>query len=160
MVRRLLLSLFIIITWSCGLGLTLAQVNPNTSIPPQTTLDTGKSLYLENCASCHIPIPPEVLPTETWKEILEKPQQHYGTEVTTLVRISQVVIWQYVSTFSRPLRPQEPQPAYVEQSRYFKALHPRVEFTTTINSQSCLKCHPGAQELNYQKLSPEWDNAP
>jgi len=129
-------------------------------VPPETNLETGKQLYLENCASCHIPIPPEVLPTETWKEILENPQNHYGTSVENLVRISQVIIWQYMMTFSRPLRPLENQPSYVNQSRYFYALHPRVKLPDLINTKSCLVCHPGAQQLNYQQLSPELEDGP
>lgn len=127
---------------------------------PQETLVTGQQLYLEHCASCHVPIPPAVLPTETWKEILENPQQHYGTQVETLVRISQVVIWQYVQAFSRPLRPQEIQPSWVRQSRYFQALHPRVQLPAEVNSQSCLSCHPGAKQLNYEQLTSEWLEAP
>lgn len=129
-------------------------------VPPSTTLETGKDLYLETCASCHLPIAPEVLPTETWKEIMENPQKHYGTSVPDLVRISQVVIWQYLMTMSRPLNPQEIQPTYIRNSRYFRALHPRVEFTNEINSQNCLACHPGARQLNYQELTPEWYDAP
>ncbi|ELR99832.1 Dihem cytochrome c [Gloeocapsa sp. PCC 73106] len=129
-------------------------------VPPESTLATGKDLYIQHCSSCHLPIAAEVLPTETWKEILERPQNHYGTSVTDLVRISQVVIWQYLMTLSRPLRPQEVQPTFVRDSRYFKALHPRVEFPDVVNSYGCIACHPGAQQANYQQLTSQWDDAP
>jgi mono/diheme cytochrome c family protein len=33
----------------------------------------GQQLYLENCATCHIGLPPQVLPTETWRRLLQDP---------------------------------------------------------------------------------------
>jgi hypothetical protein len=129
-------------------------------VPSPDNLETAKAVYIDNCSSCHIPIAPEVLPTETWQQILERPQAHYGTSVDNLVRISQVVIWQYMMTLSRPLRPQEVQPSYARESRYFAALHPRVELPEVINTQSCLVCHPGATRLNYQQLAPQWQDGP
>ncbi|TVQ45677.1 MAG: cytochrome [Gloeocapsa sp. DLM2.Bin57] len=131
-----------------------------TPVPSTTNLETAKAVYIDNCSSCHIPIPAEVLPTETWQQILERPQNHYGTSVDNLVRISQVVIWQYMMTISRPLRPQERQPLYARESRYFRALHPRVELPEVVNHQSCIVCHPAAAQLDYQQLAPEWEDGP
>jgi len=129
-------------------------------VPSSGSLETAKAIYIENCATCHVPVAAEVLPTETWKQILENPQDHYGTRVDNLVRISQVVIWQYMMTLSRPLRPQEVQPSYAGESRYFKVLHPRVELPEVVNVQSCIICHPAAQQLDYIQLNPQWQDGP
>ncbi|MBE9169960.1 cytochrome C [Pleurocapsales cyanobacterium LEGE 06147] len=119
----------------------------------------GRELYLENCASCHIPIPAEVLPTETWQQILENPQQHYGESLPRMIGLNIRLIWNYLRTFSRPLLPEEPKPEYVTNSRYFKALHPQVDLPQPVTHQSCILCHPGAQQLDYRTLSPEWEGS-
>ena len=132
------------------LGYSLAQVNTNNS-------QLGQELYLQNCSSCHIPIPAEVLPTETWQEILEKPGKHYGTSLPKLSSIDVRLIWSYVRASSRPLLEKELKPEFVTQSRYFKALHPKVDLPKPVTHQSCILCHPGAKELDYLSLSSEFD---
>ena len=169
-----LLLLIIILSLVLGWGMELAIgasnfPNPDLhswegnlksvdSVPRKFKL--GKSLYLENCSSCHIPIPPEVLPTETWREILKKPHQHYGKKLPELISVTKLLIWDYLRTFSRPLAPQEVIPIYVQQSRYFKALHPRVKLPKYVTHQSCVTCHPAAAQFDYRRLTPEWENSP
>ena len=135
---------------------TLAQLSPN-----RPTDKAGKELYEKTCAGCHIPIPAEVLPTETWQQLLENPQKHYGTSVPNMIRLTQVLIWDYLKTNSRPiLLKGSPIPYYVEQSQYFTILHPRVEFKEPITTQSCVLCHTGIKDFNYRRLTAEWEDAP
>ena len=165
------LILLTVMIWSIALGWGMAlAINAPTNVAPlvsqaQSTPDSnnlrlGKKVYLENCSSCHIPIPPEVLPTETWKQILEKPQRHYGTGLPRMISPLIVLMWDYLRTFSRPLPPEAIVPEYVYQSRYFKALHPRVELPTAASHKTCTSCHLGAKQLDYRSLTPEWENAP
>ncbi|HIK37672.1 MAG: diheme cytochrome c [Geminocystis sp.] len=111
---------------------------------------TGESLYLQTCGSCHIAIPPAVLPTETWKTILENPNNHYGTKVVGMNRLTQLLMWQYLLHYSRGLLKDEPEPKFIAQSRYFFALHPQVEFTKPITHSGCIECHPRAKEYYYR----------
>lgn len=132
------------------LSYPLAQVNvPNYQL--------GQELYLQNCSSCHIPIPAEVLPTDTWQEILEKPGKHYGTALPRLSSLNTRLIWSYLQTYSRPSLARELKPEFVTQSRYFKALHPQVDLPKPVTHQSCILCHPGAKKLDYISLSSEFD---
>ncbi|MGF1481101.1 MAG: cytochrome C [Cyanophyceae cyanobacterium] len=126
---------------------------------PPDNLRQGRALYLENCASCHIPIPPGVLPTETWEQILENPQSHYGQSLPPILGPFVLLMWDYLRTFSRPLPPNRSVPDYVRQSQYFKALHPRVEMPEPATHQTCINCHPGARALDYRTLSAEWEDA-
>ena len=172
---RLMLPLIfftVISLWSIALGWGMAlAINaptnvefvsqaPSTPASASNNLRLGKKVYLENCSSCHTPIPPEVLPTETWKQILEKPQRHYGTGLPKMISPLVVLMWDYLRTFSRPLPPEAIVPEYVYQSRYFKALHPRVELPTAASHKTCTSCHSGAKQLDYRRLTPEWENAP
>jgi hypothetical protein len=114
-----------------------------------------KDVYLEKCATCHTPIPAEVLPTATWQRILENPSDHYGISLPKLNRINTLLLWKYLRTYSRPLIKDEQIPEYMRNSRYFKALHPQVNLPETINHQSCLVCHPGAKKLDYRTLNAD-----
>lgn len=187
--RRSPLGLFLLLLlWSIILGLGLAQaatpfsspsspsslsgdknattiaqvINPDPEglidpVPPE--LQLGQELYLENCATCHVALPPAVMPTESWREILTQPE-HYGAQITPPVQPGLQIIWNYVSVYSRPLKQDEPVPFRLRSSRYFKALHPEVEFADRVTVRSCASCHPAAEQFNYRRLTPDWETAP
>ncbi len=116
----------------------------------------GQELYLENCATCHIALPPAVMPTQTWQRLLQDPQ-HYGVTLPQLVDPPRLLIWNYLRNFSRPLLKEEPTPYRVGESRYFKALHPNVKLPRPVDVSSCVSCHSSATEYNFRRLSPEWE---
>lgn len=120
----------------------------------------GLDLYRDRCGSCHLAIPPQVFPMQTWQQLLQNPQDHYGTKITSLIRPELLIMWDYLSTFSRPLEEGREVPYRFGSSRYFKILHPRVELPDPISQATCLSCHPAAQEFNFRRLSPEWEDAP
>ena len=111
-----------------------------------------QELYLETCSSCHLPIPAEVLPTNTWEKILKNPTNHYGESLPKSSAVNIRLMWSYLKFNSRLLLPGEPIPRYVTNSRYFKALHPQIDLPQPATHQTCLVCHPQARELNYRNL--------
>ncbi len=119
----------------------------------------GKELYLENCASCHLALPPEVMPSETWRKLLLEPQQHYGKQLEPIIGPSLLIMWEYLRTFSRPPLEKESIPYRVSDSRFFKALHPQVKFPQPVKVGSCVTCHPGAAQFNYRSLTSEWESS-
>lgn len=162
--------LLLLLVWSIciGWGLAIAlSANAQTNLPTTGTVDAvgskyalGKELYLENCASCHIAIAPEVMPSETWRRLLMEPQEHYGTQLEPLLGPSQIVMWEYLRNFSRPHQEKEAIPYRVSESRFFKALHPRVKFSQPAKISTCVTCHPGVGQFNYRTLTSEWENSP
>ena len=78
----------LLLVWSLCLGLGLAQAieapQPSAVVGTVDVVPDrykfGQELYLENCATCHIGVPPSVLPTQTWQGLLQD-SQHYGVEV-------------------------------------------------------------------------------
>lgn len=147
----------------------LSGSEPTVSSSTQNALGTvdvvprryqlGQQLYLENCATCHIGLPPAVLPTQTWRDLLED-SQHYGRQLKPLVDPERLLVWDYLRTFSRPVIEEEQIPYRVAQSRYFKALHPQVKLAQPVTMGSCISCHPGTGEYDFRTLSSEWQNAP
>ncbi|NER51928.1 MAG: cytochrome C [Symploca sp. SIO1A3] len=137
------LFLFLFV-WSIGLGwgmsLAVSARQPESIAQAATAISgsvdpiseryqQGYKLYLENCSGCHIALPPEVLPTDSWRQILIEIDQHNGKKLEIIGPIVQIM-WNYLRAFSRPQIRQtedEPIPELVRESRYFKALHPRVD---------------------------------
>jgi len=166
----------LVLVWSILLGGGMAGVlrAAETPQPPNSetlvaigTVDpiperyqTGLKLYLENCGSCHVALPPEVMPTQTWETLLLEPEQHYGQRLEQIPRPFIFIVWNYLRTFSRPVGEDEQTPFRVTESQYFKALHPRVDLPPTLTAAGCISCHPGARDYNYRRLTPEWEDSP
>lgn len=179
--RSVIVLFILLLLWSICLGWGLAQATEPRVIEPiaqtpqvtesgqATTVGTvdvipdrykvGERLYLETCASCHVGIPPEVMPSETWRQLLPDPQ-HYGVTLQPLENPNLRVAWEYLRNFSRPQAADEQVPYRIYQSRYFKALHPKVKLPTKAGVDSCISCHPGAGRYDFRSLSAEWQNAP
>ena len=136
-----------------GMSVAIATVDP---VPAR--YQQGLQLYLENCASCHVPLPPEVMPSDTWRTLLLEPEEHYGRQLEPITRPFIFLVWDYLQAFSRPLAKDEKTPLRLTQSRYFQALHPQVTLPPPLNVSSCVSCHPGAADYDYRRLTPEWEN--
>ncbi|QMS89834.1 cytochrome C [Nostoc edaphicum CCNP1411] len=157
--------LLVIVMWSLAMGWLLALATNAQSVTPTAEIGTvdvvpaqyqlGQELYLENCATCHIGIPPAVLPTQTWKNLLQD-SQHYGAQLKPLVDPPRILVWKYLSTFSRVQLDDEETPYRLNNSRYFKALHPGVQLPRPVQIGSCVSCHPSASDYNFRRLTAEW----
>ncbi|MBD2155609.1 cytochrome C [Leptolyngbya sp. FACHB-16] len=157
----------IVALWSLGLGWGLAQASEATR-PPEFTVASldvvperfqlGEQVYLRECSSCHIAPSPAVMPTQSWGRILVQ-EQHYGTQITPLRSPVLDLVWNYLQFSSRPLRANEEVPQRIDDSRFFRALHPDVDVPRA-SLASCVSCHPGATNYNYRELSPEWQSTP
>jgi hypothetical protein len=62
-------------------------------------------------------------------------------------------MWQYLQTFSRPVYGNEVVPYRLKNSRYFKALHPKVDLPENVRPQTCISCHPSANQFDFVTLS-------
>lgn len=156
--RWITLIIGFIVSWSVILGWgvshnlnSIAMAQSTKSVDKATgNFKIGEELYLENCASCHIAVPPAVLPQETWQTILETPGNHYGTKVEGLTGFTQRLMWLYLQGYSRQLLKDEIKPKFIAQSRYFFALHPQVNLPSPITLNTCIQCHSQAKNFDYQ----------
>jgi hypothetical protein len=176
--------LLVLLLWSTIFGWGLAQVtvsNPVRTITPSATpqlaqagaaspvigtvdrvpkaFQYGQQIYLQACGSCHLALPPQVLPTQTWRDVIAD-SNHYGAVITPLAGVERSFMWRYLSTFSRPLNEGEETPYRVGKSRYFKVLHPQVTLPQPVKMEGCVTCHPGAGKNDFRSLSAEWTNSP
>jgi hypothetical protein len=161
----LLLILFLVIgfgrimaeaTEAIAFSAELAQSVVGTVDPVPPRYQLGQEIYLENCGSCHIALPPQVMPTQTWQGLLQD-SEHYGIQIPLLKDPNRLMLWNYLQVFSRPVSEEEPIPYRMAQSRYFKALHPLVKLPRPLNPISCATCHPQADNFNFRSLAPNWE---
>jgi len=176
--RSSIVLLILIVLWSFCVGWGLAQATDVSHVdempqlaqafstasdsrvgtvdPVPPAYQTGQTLYLENCSTCHIALPPQVFPSETWRQLLQD-TQHYGRRLDPLVDPPRLLIWNYLRRFSRPRKEEETIPYRMDRSRFFKALHPAVKLPRPTRPNTCISCHPGAAEYNFRDLTSEWD---
>jgi mono/diheme cytochrome c family protein len=156
--RSPFILLLLLLIWSLSIGWALSQAaqGQTPTIPHTGTVDPtppryqlGEKLYVENCGTCHIPIPPAVLPSSTWGDILVD-EEHYSTQIEVLPSPQIQIAWNYLQTFSRPTVAGEETPYRVESSRYFHALHPNVELERPVTIQGCATCHVNAQQFDFR----------
>jgi hypothetical protein len=116
-------------------------------VPPN--LQAGQALYLENCATCHIALPPAVMPTQTWQVLIQDPQ-HYGATIEPLKDPGRRLLWNYLKFASRPTNGEEELPYRIGSARYFKALHPKVKLPSPLKLESCIQCHTAAPDFDFR----------
>lgn len=138
-----------------GWGLSAWSQTGEAGLSGLGSLRLGAELYVQRCGSCHLAVPPQTLPTDTW-QVLIRDTNHYGVTLQPLPRLDFNLIWPYLRTYSRSVRTGESVPYRLGQSRFFRILHPGVELSQPIVLGSCLSCHPAAQQLDYARLAPNW----
>ena len=132
------------------LGIELAHAinSPYGMVDPvDPRYDAGYSVYIEQCATCHVALPPGVLPVESWQAIVLDPA-HYGVSLG-LTQFDQQLILNYLQPYSRRQIDSGAIPYRLRDSNYFQALHPKVELPTPLNLRSCASCHINANEQDY-----------
>lgn len=161
--RRFALGFLVVVTLtSLLLGWGLARLGqaapgPSPAAEQVRTVDyvpqryqLGQRLYLQNCATCHIGVPPESLPSEAWRNIIQD-SSHYGTNISLPQDPSRGLIWAYIRQFSRLKSSQEERVPYrLEQSRYFNAIHPDVALPKPLGLETCASCHAAAQQFSFR----------
>lgn len=141
-----------------AIGLTGWQALAQESAPPDdpwASYRAGAQLYVENCGSCHLAVPPEVLPGDTWRRLISD-SNHYGVTIEPLRGPFRQSMWAFLRDFSRDRLASETVPYRVASSRLFKALHPDVTFEQPVTLGSCVSCHPQAEVGNFMALSAAW----
>ena len=140
---------------------TQSKIQPVIQPDPISDRDkVGQTLYLENCATCHLGIPPAVMPTQTWQALLQDPQ-HYGINIELPQGTDRRLIWNYIRNASRPIADKIDRVPYrIGDSRYFRALHPKIKFAEKPTLTTCITCHPSAQGFNFRTLTPEAEKSP
>ncbi len=106
--------------------------------------------YAEECASCHIAYPPQLLRPEDWQKLMSSLDHHFGSDAT-VDRKNQAEISAFLQRYAgRPERLGEnAELPRISQSRWFRREHGRLAAaywqTPPVKSPAnCEGCHPNA----------------
>ncbi|WP_204103323.1 MULTISPECIES: cytochrome C [Spirulina sp. CCY15215] len=158
----------LIFLWSLAIGIGLAvALGTNSPVysqsqaeiqnlksldPVPEELAFARDIYVERCGECHVALPTEILPTETWRFLLESLPQHYNVKTRDIISPEIILMWNYIQSFSRTYGETGEPPFRIADSRYFRAIHPKVEFQQTQTANTCTSCHDRATEFNYRSF--------
>ena len=138
-----------------SLMLSLAIETPAQTTSPYGMVDpvaedhtVGYQIYIERCATCHVALPPAVLPIESWQAVLGD-RAHYGVSLPNIPRFDQQLMQGYLQTYARRYQNRGTTPYRLAESDYFLALHPNVDLPQPLNLRSCTSCHLRATEQDY-----------
>lgn len=122
------------------------------------------AVYKENCGACHFNYQPELLPSGSWKRILDQLEDHFGQSFE-LDQEAQKAVLAYLetnaaerSTSKRAVRIMRSvgsnTPVRITEVPYIKGKHRKVSASVlhrpSIGSLSnCAACHRRAEEGNY-----------
>ena len=112
-------------------------------------------IYKQECASCHMSYPPALLPKESWTEIMNGLQKHYGTDASlSRQEMMQIASWLNSNAGTYKRVKEAPLDNRITNSDWFARKHRKIssrEFLSpAIKSPSnCNACHKNAEQGNF-----------
>ncbi|MDE2259990.1 MAG: diheme cytochrome c [Betaproteobacteria bacterium] len=130
-----------------SLSIALPALAERIPLPP----NAPKS-YQAECASCHMAYPPALLSAGDWKRVMERLDQHYGTDASLGIPQKQEISAFLERNAGNVWKPGiSAQPARISQTPYFIRKHgeipakfwrdPRIK-----SAANCEACHRGASK--------------
>ncbi len=131
--------------WAAGLVTALALIADATA-SEQRLAAPANADYRNECASCHIAYPPQLLPPASWKAITANLSKHFGTDATIDAAPLERIDAFLQANAGRDRRGASGSPPLrITETGWFRHEHDRVlARTATKQPSDCGACHPGA----------------
>ncbi len=115
--------------------------------------------YKQECAACHTPYPPGMLPAGSWKRLMGGLDKHYGTDASMdEASVREISAWLGANAGTYKRVSEEPPQDRITQSAWFLRKHnarevaPEVWKRASVGSASnCVACHTGAAQGNFNE---------
>ncbi len=98
-------------------------------------------LYAAECGSCHVAYPPQLLPAQSWRQLMAGLQRHFGTDASLEPALGKE-IEQFLADHAGRRGGTE---LRITETRWFRKEHGVVK-----NPADCAACHAGAQKGIYE----------
>ncbi|TXK24739.1 cytochrome C [Ottowia sp. GY511] len=113
--------------------------------------------YVQECAGCHMAYPPGLLPAASWRRMMGRLDEHYGSDASIdEATVRQLSEWlQTHAGTSKRVRAEPPPPDdRITRSEWFARKHDEIAPATwrraSIRSAAnCMACHPGAERSDF-----------
>ena len=129
-------------------GLPLAQAD-------REVFDVANPVYREECGSCHVAYPPQLLPKSSWQAIMTGLDKHFGTDASLDPETNKAIRIYLESTASRRAASGNP-PLRITETAWFKDEHDevaaRIWNSAAVKSPAnCGACHTKAEQGDYRE---------
>ena len=115
--------------------------------------------YRQECAACHVPFPPGMLPPASWQRTMANLTRHYGTDASLdPASTKELSTWIAANAGTYKRVSEEPTQDRITHSVWFVRKHNEVAAGTwslpaVKGPSNCAACHPQADQGNFNEHS-------
>ena len=127
--------------------------------------ETGKSpagvpllpRYQQECASCHVPFPPGMLPAASWQRVMADLKRHSGTDASLdSAGEKELTAWIVANAGTYRRVSEAPPQERITRSAWFTRKHDEVAPATwklpaVKSPANCAACHPQAEKGDFNE---------
>ena len=129
-------------------GLPLAQAD-------REVFDVANPVYREECGSCLVAYPPQLLPKSSWQAIMTGLDKHFGTDASLDPDTTKAIRTYLESNASRRAAGGKPQ-LRITETAWFKHEHDEIAAGTWNSAAvkspaNCGACHTKAEQGDYRE---------
>lgn len=140
--------LFDAIVWSGGIALAAATFIADAGASERMLTTPMNAPWRAECGSCHVPYPPQLLPAQSWRAIMNGLDRHFGTDASVDAKTrDEIASFLDRNAGTNRHASAEPAPLRITQTRWF--LHEHSEIPDRLRSgyktlSDCAQCHRNA----------------
>jgi hypothetical protein len=112
--------------------------------------------WQQECGSCHVPYPPQMLASDSWRAVMTALDEHFGTDATLDAATTHEIEAFLVKNSPRPRTATAKPVLRITEMEWFRSEHRKVPAATVrgpkVGSLSrCDACHTGATQGDYSE---------
>lgn len=140
--------------FSLAFAITLAA---STTKADERTVQASSqaNVWQQECAACHLAFPPYMLPSKSWKQLLQGLDRHFDTDASLSDKEIQSITG-YLLKYSANDKYFDGVPLRITETSRFRQDHRDIE-PSVIRRESvkslanCKACHPGAERESFEE---------
>ncbi len=128
-------------------ALGLARADDHAAWPRNTP-----PAYAQECGSCHVALPPGMLPARSWQRLMAGLDKHYGTDASLdAAMVQQLGDWLQANAGTGKRVREEPPQDRITRSAWFERKHRKIDpavwqLPSVKTAVNCAACHVGAEQ--------------
>lgn len=113
--------------------------------------------YQQECAACHVAYPPGMLPGDSWRRLLSKLPQHYGTDASLdAATLNELATWLGANAGTARRVREAPPEDRITRSAWFIRQHDEVPAAAwkrpaVKSAANCAACHTQAAQGDFNE---------
>ena len=131
------------------LGLAALPASADRLRPPPS------AAYKAECGTCHVPYPPQLLPAESWRQLMGRLERHFGGDASIDAKAHAEIGGYLAANAGRRPAPAAAEPR-ITQTRWFRKEHDDLAASVWTrpavkSAANCAACHTRAEEGDYSE---------